>query len=81
MSDQLQGLYTVLRRGQTDWSFFSRERIQAAFLLPPGVEAAPMIVEPIEGLEDVRPSDWKEGATPSKLPRTSGRLDRRLSRR
>lgn len=81
MSDRLRGLLTVLRRVQTDWSSFNRERIPAAFMLPPGAEVAPMIVDPTEVIEDVRPSDQGEEAAPFGFLPVSDRLYRRLSRR
>ena len=62
-----------------DWSTFTRDRIRAAFLLPPGVEMPPLVVEPIEDI-GVAEVDEDVG-TPLEHPSDSGRLDRRLSRR
>lgn len=79
MSDQFRGLLVVLRRGEADWSSFSRDRIRAAFLLSPGVGTAPLVVKPIEEIA-IMGSD-EDVSTPSIPPPSSSHLDRRLSRR
>ena len=74
MSGHLRGLLTVLRRGRNDWSTFSRERIRAAFELPPGVEMPPLVVDPIEEVgADERKEDVEARTEP---PTDSARLDR-----
>ncbi|XP_018479339.1 uncharacterized protein At3g60930, chloroplastic-like [Raphanus sativus] len=60
VSDQLRGTVAVLKRGDTDWSSFTRERIRTLNSLPVGLSIAPPISGPVGLLEEAERSDHEE---------------------
>lgn len=83
MSDQLRGMLTVLRRRDTDWSSFTRERIRTFNSLPIGLGIAPAISGPVKLLEEARSSDHDEPAFTEEVvaPLSTIRSERCLLRR
>ncbi|XP_018460524.1 uncharacterized protein At3g60930, chloroplastic-like [Raphanus sativus] len=74
VSDQLRGTVAVLKRGDTDWSSFTRERIRTLNSLPVGLGIAPAISGPVGLLEEAERSDHDEPTSPEEIitrPNTS----------
>ncbi|XP_018448596.1 uncharacterized protein LOC108820113 [Raphanus sativus] len=83
MSDQLRGMVAVLKRGDTDWSSFTRERIRTLNSLPIGLGIAHAISALIGLLEEAEPSNHEEPTSTEEViarPNTS-RSERCLFRR
>ncbi|XP_018436095.2 uncharacterized protein At3g60930, chloroplastic-like [Raphanus sativus] len=74
VSDQLRGTVAVLKRGDTDWSLFTREQIRTLNSFPVGLGIAPAISGPVGLLEEAERSDHKEPTSPEEIiarPNTS----------
>ncbi|XP_056847470.1 uncharacterized protein LOC130498125 [Raphanus sativus] len=74
VSDQLRGMVAVWKRGDTDWSSFTRERIRTSNSLPVGLGIAPAISGPVGLLEEAERSNHEEPTSPEEVitrPNTS----------